>query len=324
MTLKITSVGREFDLKTAFGISRGSKTSIRTLEVQVESDGLIGLGESTPYPRYSETVESCITQLDSLPRNSNPSELLELLPAGSAKTALDLALLDFRAKQTGTPVWELLELPMPSPLPFGETISLKSTEEMVKEAKEKTDCSMLKIKLGGDDDMTALAGIRQEAPAARIIIDVNEGWSYEQFIDYLPKLSELEIELIEQPIPESEHGKLIGLQSPIPLCADESLSPDTVLESLKENYQVINFKLDKSGGLTNMVGQIRQAKEMGFGIMVGCMVSSSLAIAPAFYAAPLADYIDLDGFTHLAQDREQAMQIIDGHINADAVSWGKP
>lgn len=322
--MKITSVGRQCDLRTAFGISRGSKTAIRTLEVQVESDGLIGLGESTPYPRYSETVESCIAQLDSLPRKSGQSELLELLPSGSAKTALDLALLDLRAKKNGTPVWELLELPMPSPLPFGETISLKSTEEMVKEAKEKSDCSILKIKLGGRDDMSALEGIRQQAPESRIRVDVNEGWSFEELVDYLPKMTELNIELIEQPITEAEDERLIELQSPIPLCADESLSPNTKLESLREKYQVINFKLDKSGGLTNMVSQIRRAQEMGFGIMVGCMVSSSLAIAPAFYAAQLADYIDLDGFTHLAQDREQGMQIIDGYINADAVGWGKP
>lgn len=314
----------DFQLAAPFGISRGAKTSATVFEVTVSEEDIKGVGESVPYGRYGDSVQLALAHLATMPGDYDFENLPNLLPVGSARNALDLAILDARSKFENKAAWEILDLPEPKPLAFGATVSLKSSAEMIADAKAKSHESILKIKLGGDDDMAAMKGIRDAAPDSKLLVDVNEGWGFRQLFENLPTLIELGVELIEQPLKSEFDDQLVDIESPIPLCADESLSPDTDLESLRERFQVINFKLDKSGGLTTMIKQIKQARELGFGVMVGCMVSSSLAIAPAFYAAQLADYVDLDGFTHLAQDREESMQVIDGFISADKTSWGKP
>ena len=320
----ISAQGKDFDLASPFGISRGAKSTAKIFEVSVTEGEITGLGEGVPYSRYGDSVELALAQLATLPPDFDPHNLEQHLPAGSARNALDLAVLDGTAKFEKRPIWEILDLPEPKPLAFGATVSLKSTSEMIADAKSKSKESILKIKLGGDEDMNAMKGIRDAAPDSKLLIDVNEGWDFRELFEYLPTLIDLGVELIEQPLKSEFDQQLEDIDSPIPICADESLSPETDLESLIGRFDVINFKLDKSGGLTTMVKQVGLARELGFGVMVGCMVSSSLAIAPAFYAAQLADFVDLDGFVHLANDRQESMQVVDGFINADKTSWGKP
>lgn len=322
--MEIFANARDFPLAKPFGISRGQKSTAQVLEVTVTEADINGFGEAVPYGRYGDSIALALEQLNSLPKDLNHENLQDLLPAGAARNALDLAFLDLFSKKHSTPIWRMLNLPSPQPLSFGATVSLSSTKQMIEDAKSKSHESILKIKLGGDDDLGAISGIREVAPDSNLLIDVNEGWSFSQLQEYLPTLIEVGVELIEQPIAAAEDSLLENFDSPIPLCADESLSPETEIKSLTNRYQVINFKLDKSGGLTTMIEQIYSARKLGFGVMVGCMVSSSLAIAPAFYAAQIADYVDLDGFTHLASDREESMLVVDGFINADKTFWGKP
>jgi L-alanine-DL-glutamate epimerase-like enolase superfamily enzyme len=322
--LQISANAKEFPLAKPFGISRGHKSTAQVLEVVVTKDGLKGFGEAVPYGRYEDSIHLALEQLETVPEDVNHENLRDFLPAGAARNALDLAYLDLFSKNQSMPVWDILHLPAPHPLAFGATVSLGPTQQMIEDAKSKANESILKIKLGGDDDLRAIKGIREVAAETKLLIDVNEGWSFSQLQEYMPTLIEVRVEAIEQPTPAAEDSVLEQFHSPIPLCADESLSPSTDIESLKNRYQIINFKLDKSGGLTTMIEQIHLARTLGFGVMVGCMVSSSLAIAPAFYAAQLADFVDLDGFTHLANDREDSMQVTDGFMNADKTIWGKP
>lgn len=322
--MEISASIKDFPLARPFGISRGQKSTAQVLEVIVSEEGLRGFGEAVPYGRYGDSVEVALEQLETLPEEFVHENLRDLLPAGAARNALDLAFLDFFAKKQSKPIWKILNLPSPQPLAFGATVSLASTKQMIEDAKSKSHESILKIKLGGADDMAAISGIREVAPDSNLLVDVNEGWSFSQLQQYLPTLIEVGVELIEQPIAVSEDSLLENFDSQIPLCADESFSPETNIESLTNLYQVINFKLDKSGGLTTMIEQIYSARQLGLGVMVGCMVSSSLAIVPAFHSAQLSDFVDLDGFTHLDTDREDAMQVIDGFINADKTKWGKP
>lgn len=322
--MEISASIKDFLLAKPFGISRSQKSTAQVLEVSVSEEGLKGFGEAVPYGRYGDSVEVALEQLETLPKEFDHENLKDLLPAGAARNGLDLAFLDLFAKKQSKPIWKMLNLPSPQPLAFGATVSLASTKQMIEDAQSKSHESILKIKLGGADDMAAISGIREVAPDSNLLVDVNEGWSFSQLQEYLPTLIEVGVELIEQPIAASEDSLLENFDSPIPMCADESLSPETNIESLTNLYQVINFKLDKSGGLTTMIEQIHSARKLGFGVMVGCMVSSSLAIVPAFYAAQLADFVDLDGFTHLDADRQDAMQVLDGFINADKTKWGKP
>lgn len=320
--LKISTKTVNYPLEKPFGIARGEKTEVELLEVTLAEDGFIGTGEATPYPRYGESVAKALAEFESLSESINEDNFLDLLPPGASRNAFDLALLDLRAKQQKTTVWQMLNLPEPKPLEFISTISLQSTEKMIADAKQKSSSPILKIKLGGNNDAACMTGIRESAPECRLIVDVNEGWSPDQFERLLPVMVETGVELIEQPIAQKEDGFLRDFDSPISLCADESVYPGKEVEELGEIYQVINLKLDKSGGLRELLRQLRQCRELGLGVMVGCMVSSSMAIAPAFYAGQLADYADLDGFLHLQKDRPNGLVVENGMIYLDSGLWG--
>ncbi|HEY7854410.1 MAG TPA: dipeptide epimerase [Aquiluna sp.] len=311
-----------YRLATPFAISRGIKTHADVIQVEIRASDFVGRGEAVPYSRYAESVASCMEQIEQLPDRVYRSELQELLPAGAARNAVDLALLDLEAKQTGKPVWQLLGLPMPEPLTMGGTISLGSSEQMGMAAKKLKDLGLIKVKLGGVRDEERIAAVREAAPESRLLVDANEGWSIAEFDRLLPFLIQANVELIEQPCPASVDSELAGLNSPILLCADESFQGDAGIGEIREIFDFVNIKLDKSGGLTSGLQEVRNARSAGLGVMVGCMVSSSLGIAPAFLLAQLADYSDLDGFTSVEKDEQNGMAVRSGMLSAPESLWG--
>ncbi|GAA6209394.1 dipeptide epimerase [Cognatishimia sp. WU-CL00825] len=305
--MKVTVTPDTFRLAQVFTISRGSRTEAKVLTVEIEQAGIIGRGECVPYARYDETLESVTAEIAALPETFNRENLQELLPAGAARNAVDCALWDLEAKMAGKPVWELAGLPEPTPEITAYTLSLDSPENMRVQASEHAHRPLLKIKLGTADDMARLEAVRAGAPNARIIVDANEGWSAEVYAELAPHLVRLGVELVEQPLPSSDDDALIGMQRPVPVCADESCHDRNSLAKLQGKYDVINIKLDKTGGLTEALKLRDAALEQGFQVMVGCMVGSSLAMAPAVLVAQGAVVTDLDGPLLLSEDRKEPL-----------------
>jgi len=302
--MEVTVEAEVFRLAQAFTISRGSRTEARVLTARVAEGGARGWGECVPYARYGETPESVAEQVRELdPEGLTRATLLERLPAGAARNALDCALWDLEAKRTGKRVWELAGLAAPGPEITAYTLSLDTPEAMSAAAAANAHRPLLKIKLGTPDDMPRLEAVRAGASDARIIVDANEGWSREVYADLAPHLARLGVALVEQPVPAGEDEALRGLARPVPLCADESVHDRATLGRLEGLYDMINIKLDKTGGLTEALALRAEAEARGFGIMVGCMVGSSLAMAPAVLLGQGAAVVDLDGPLLLAEDR---------------------
>ncbi|KEO57454.1 hypothetical protein DT23_05125 [Thioclava indica] len=296
-----------FKLAQVFTIARGSKTAAEVLTATVERDGAKGWGECVPYARYGESLESVTAQIESLPAGITRAELQEALPAGAARNAVDCALWDWEAKRAGKPVWELAGLARPEPLITAYTLSLDTPEAMRASAAAQAHRPLLKIKLGTPDDLPRLRAVREGAPEARIIIDANEGWQMETFLDLQAELHALGVVLVEQPLPAAGDEALSGIERLVPICADESCHDRESLAHLRGKYDVINIKLDKTGGLTEALALRALARSEGFDVMVGCMVGSSLAMAPAALVAQGADFVDLDGPLLLAEDRSAAL-----------------
>ena len=296
-----------FPLARAFTISRGSRTEAQVLTVTVEAEGARGRGECVPYARYGETLESVAAQIAGLPAAFDRAALQRLLPPGAARNAVDCALWDLEAKQAGCAVWELAGLPKPGPEITAFTLSLDAPEVMRDEASRHADRPLLKIKLGGEGDLARLEAVRAGAPRARIIVDANEGWTPEGYAALAPELLALGVELVEQPLPAGRDAALADMARPLPVCADESCHDRASLAGLAGRYDVVNIKLDKTGGLTEALALREAARAAGFGIMVGCMVGSSLAMAPAVLVAQGAAFTDLDGPLLLAVDRPQGL-----------------
>ncbi|SDI86998.1 N-acetyl-D-Glu racemase DgcA [Aliiruegeria lutimaris] len=292
-----------FRLAQVFTISRGSRTEAKVLTVRIEKDGFTGQGECVPYARYGETLASVTAQIEGLPTAFDRASLQELLKPGAARNAVDCALWDLEAKTSGKPAWELAGLSAPGPLITAYTLSLDTPEAMQASAAENAHRPLLKIKLGTPDDMPRLEAVRAGAPASKIILDANEGWTAEIYAELAPHLLRLGVAMVEQPLPAGADDGLLGLERPVPLCADESVHDRATLEKLQGKYDLINIKLDKTGGLTEALALRKAAEEAGFGIMVGCMVGSSLAMAPAVLLAQGAAVVDLDGPLLLAEDR---------------------
>lgn len=305
--VKVTVSRDVFKLAQVFTISRGSRTQAEVLTVKIENDGVTGWGECVPYARYNETLESVTAEIEALPAEFTRDELQGLLPAGAARNAVDCALWDLEAKIAGKPVWELAGLPKPAPEITAYTLSLDTPENMQKQAAENAHRPLLKIKLGTADDMPRLQAVRAGAPKSTIIVDANEGWSAEVYAELAPHLVRLGVELVEQPLPSGEDEALIGMERPVPVCADESCHDRTSLPKLTGKYDVVNIKLDKTGGLTEALKLREEALAAGYKVMVGCMVGSSLAMAPATLVAQGAMITDLDGPLLLAEDRDDAL-----------------
>ncbi len=312
-----------FRLAQVFTISRGSRTEAKVLTVRVTREGVTGWGECVPYARYDETLESVEAQIRSLPEGIDRLALQEALPAGAARNAVDCALWDLEAKQAGCRVWELAGLPAPGPEVTAYTLSLDTPEAMQAQAAKHAHRPLLKIKLGTPDDMPRLEAVRAGAPEARIIVDANEGWSAEVYADLAPHLLRLGVTLVEQPLPAGEDDALLGVDRPVPLCADESCHDRRSLPKLTGKYDMVNIKLDKTGGLTEALKLRDAARAEGYDVMVGCMVGSSLAMAPAVLVAQGAAITDLDGPLLLAADRAHGLLFDEAGVHpSDALLWG--
>ncbi len=319
----ITVTPDTFRLARTFTISRGSKTEARVLTVRIARGGVTGWGECVPYARYGETVDSVTAQIAALPDDITPAALQTALPPGAARNAVDCALWDLAAKQSCRRVWELLGQPAPQPAITAFTLSLDRPEVMRAQAAENAHRPVLKIKLGTPDDMPRLEAVRQGAPRSTILIDANEGWTAEIYADLAPHLIRLGVALVEQPLPAGQDEALAHMPRPLPVCADESCHDRASLAALKGRYDMVNVKLDKTGGLTEALALTDAALAQGFGVMVGCMVGTSLAMAPATLLTGRAAHVDLDGPLLLAEDRPQPLRFDDRGIHApDRELWG--
>ncbi len=312
-----------FPLARAFTISRGSKTEARVITATVTRGGVTGRGESVPYARYGETPDTVLAQVATLPQGITRAELQTALPPGAARNAVDCALWDWEAKASGQRVWHLAGLAPPAPRITAYTLSLDTTAAMRAQAQENAHRPILKIKLGTPDDMPRLESVRTGAPKATIIIDANEGWTPEVYTDLAPHLIRLGVALVEQPLPAGADDLLAEIPHPLPICADESAHDRASLATLRGKYDMVNLKLDKTGGLTEALLMATEARAAGFGLMVGCMVGTSLAMAPAILPAQAAAFTDLDGPLLLAQDRDHPLHYDeDGVHPPDAALWG--
>lgn len=312
-----------FRLAQVFTISRGSRTEAKVLTVRIADGGFVGMGECVPYARYGETLESVTAQIEGLSGVVTREALYDLLPAGAARNAVDCALWDLEAKRAGKPAWELAGLAPLEPQITAYTLSLDTPEKMRAQAAEHAHRPLLKIKLGTPDDMPRLEAVRAGAPDSTIIVDANEGWSAQVYADLAPHLVRLGVALVEQPLPAGEDDALIGMARPVPVCADESCHDRASLPALAGKYDVVNIKLDKTGGLTEALALRDAALEAGFDVMVGCMVGSSLAMAPAMLVAQGAKVVDLDGPLLLAEDRDTPLKFDTAGVHPPvAALWG--
>ena len=304
-------------LKQPFRISRGTRTEAQVVVVTVSDGEHIGRGEAVPLARYNQSTASVITQLELVKGEKNVDRqcLQELMPAGAARNALDCALWDLEAKVSGKRAWELAKIPIAPEVETSFTISLDTPAKMGTAASANANLPILKLKLGGDDlDLSRVEAVREAAPAAHLLIDANESWSPEHYREIVPGLKQLGVELIEQPFPAHADQVLESLDHPIPVCADESCHTTADLPPLTNRYEAVNVKLDKTGGLTEALRFSGRAQESGFKLLTGCMVCTSLGIAPARLLATFANWIDLDGPLLLARDRNHPVPYVNGRI----------
>ncbi len=292
-----------FALSEVFTIARGSRTHADVLRVVVERDGVRGQGECVPYARYGESLASVRAQVEGLDVGVTRAALQGLLPAGAARNAVDCALWDWEAKQAGKRVWDLAGVPAPTPVITAFTLSLDTPANMEAAARRHAHRPLLKIKLGTPDDMARLEAVRRGAPDATIIVDANEGWTAAVYADLAPHLLRLGVAMVEQPLPAGADDMLAEIARPLPVCADESCHDRNSLPKLRGKYDMVNVKLDKTGGLTEALALRDAARAEGWKVMVGCMVGTSLAMAPAVLVAQGANVVDLDGPLLLAEDR---------------------
>ena len=312
-----------FKLAQVFTIARGSRTEAKVLTLKLSDGDHVGRGECVPYARYGESLESVADEIMGLPADFTREGLYDLLPAGAARNAADCALWDLEAKRAGTSVWQLAGLKAPGPEITAYTLSLDTPEAMQGQAAKHAFRPLLKIKLGTPDDMPRLEAVRAGAPKSTIIVDANEGWSAEVYADLAPHLVRLGVELVEQPLPAGEDHALLGMQRPVPVCADESCHDRNSLPDLKGKYDFVNIKLDKTGGLTEALRLRDAAIAQGYEVMVGCMVGSSLAMAPATLVAQGASLVDLDGPLLLAEDRDEPLKFDNAGVHPpSAALWG--
>jgi L-alanine-DL-glutamate epimerase-like enolase superfamily enzyme len=295
-----------------FTIARGSKTEAVVVVVELDREGRRGRGESVPYARYGETVETVVTEIEArrsaVEAGLDRQGLQASMPPGAARTAIDCALWDLEAKLAGRRAWEVAGIPAPEPVTTAFTLSLGTPEAMRTAAAAAAHRPLLKVKLGTEDDAARIAAVREGAPTSRLIVDANEGWRADNLTPNMAACRLAGVELIEQPLPAPEDEALAGLDRPVPVCADESLHDRASLLRLAGRYDAINIKLDKAGGLTEALALAEEAKRLGLAIMVGCMVGTSLSMAPAMMVSTGAMIVDLDGPLLLARDRDPGLR----------------
>ncbi|MCK1664600.1 N-acetyl-D-Glu racemase DgcA [Bradyrhizobium sp. 153] len=316
-----------FPIAGSFTISRGAKTEAVTVVAEVNQDGLTGRGECVPYPRYGETPEAALGAIQAMQQavagGLTRQALQAAMPPGAARNALDCALIDLEAKVAGLRAWNLLGRPEPGERTTAYTISLGTPESMAAATAKAAHRPLLKIKLGGEDDPARIAAVRKAAPESELIVDANEAWSEANLEHNLAACADVGVTLVEQPLPAGKDEALARIKRPVAVCADESVHDRSSLESLRARYDAVNIKLDKTGGLTEALAMADAARSLGFEIMIGCMVATSLSMAPAMLVTPQARFVDLDGPLLLARDRDHGLRY-DGSLvyPPDASLWG--
>jgi L-alanine-DL-glutamate epimerase-like enolase superfamily enzyme len=314
-------------IEGGFIISRGAKSEAVVVVAEIRQGDITGRGECVPYPRYGETAEATLMAIlqmkDAIARGLDRKALQAAMPPSAARNALDCALLDLEAKQSGRRIWDHLGRAAPGPCVTAYTISLGTPETMALATARAAHRPLLKIKLGGDGDSERIAAVRMAAPASELIVDANEAWSEANLARNLAACAKAGVTLVEQPLPAGQDERLAQIERPISVCADESVHDRASLPDLRERYDAVNIKLDKTGGLTEALAMADAAAAQGFEIMVGCMVATSLAMAPAMLLTPQARFVDLDGPLLLARDRDSGLHY-DGSLvyPPDVALWG--
>ena len=317
-----------WELNKVFTISRSSKKTAETIEVQISKNGKIGFGEGVPYSHYNETIESVTSQIEELRsaienEEINLNNLDDYISAGSGRNAIDCALWDLECKTKDQNIWSLLDISKPSSLPCSYTIVLDTVENMVSDAIEHKSFPILKIKVNNENIEPILTGIRSKLPQAKIIIDANEGFTLDTLKENMSIFEKTKIDLIEQPLSPEHDDQLLDFASPIPICADESFHTISDFEEVSKKYGAINIKLDKTGGLSEALIIANKAKKKDKIIMLGCMVATSLSMLPALSLYKYADFIDLDGPCFLKQDRKYGIKYKNGKMELNKIMcWG--
>lgn len=325
--MEIRVFSESWPIRGSFTISRGSKTAAEVVVVELTANGVTGRGECVPYARYGESVSGVIAQIEAMiPAicdGLDRQRLQTAMPSGAARNAVDCAFIDLECKQQGVRVWDYLNLSAPENLLTAYTLSLDTPEKMHAAAEANASRPLLKLKLAGEGDLARVAAVRRGSPNARIIVDANEGWNEQLYREFIPELQKLGVEMIEQPLPAGKDAILKDLPRPIPICADESCHDSSTFEELVGLYDMINIKLDKTGGLTEALVLRQKAEAAGMKIMVGCMLATSLGMAPAFVAAQGAQVVDLDGPLLLEKDRAEGFDYSDNQMHSPEVAlWG--
>jgi L-Ala-D/L-Glu epimerase len=325
--LKLHATIERWPIAGGFTISRGAKTEAIVIVAEVSRAGQTGRGECVPYARYGETPEGTLAAIQAMQTaiegGMDRQALQQRMPAGAARNALDCALWDLEAEEAGQRAWDLIGHFMPRPLTTAYTISLGTPQAMAEATAKAAHRPLLKIKLGGEGDEARIAAVRQAAPKSELIVDANEAWTEDDLERHLAACGEAGVTMIEQPLPAGHDQALGRITRPVAVCADESVHDRASLGGLRERYDAINIKLDKTGGLTEALAMADAAKALGFDLMVGCMVATSLAMAPAMVVAQEARVVDLDGPLLLSKDRENGLRYDGSTVYPpDATLWG--
>jgi L-alanine-DL-glutamate epimerase-like enolase superfamily enzyme len=323
----LSARAERWPLAEAFVISRGSKTEAEVVVVTITDGAHRGRGEAVPYARYNETVASVLAQIEglrpALQAGLDRAALQEALPPGAARNAIDCALWDLEAKRAGVRAWTLAGRARLDPVKTCFTISLAAPEIMAQAARANARRPLLKLKIGGPDDLDGVAAVRTAAPRTRLLVDANEALSFADLRRLAPEFARLDVKLLEQPLPAGQDEELEGYDSPVPLCADESLHTRAELVACARRYALVNIKLDKAGGLTEALALAAAARGKELGLMIGCMVATSLSMAPAMILAQGAAFVDLDGPLLLTHDREPGLAITGSLIEPPSAElWG--
>lgn len=327
MLCRLTASTERFPIAGTFTISRGAKTEAEVVTCTIADGAHVGRGECVPYRRYGETVEGVISAIEAIApaieAGMTREALRKAMPAGAARNAVDCALWDLEAKISGTPAWRKVCAGEPYPLITAYTLSLAEPSAMAAQAQANAHRPLLKVKVGGEGDMERVRAVVEAAPRSRIVLDANEGWSEENVVAQLQACAALGVALVEQPLPAGRDAILATFPHPVPICADESVHTASGLETLAGLYDAVNIKLDKAGGLTEALIMREKARAFGLSVMVGCMVGTSLAMAPAVLLAQDADFVDLDGPLLLARDRDPGLNYEGSLVSPpEAALWG--
>ncbi|MDE0309582.1 MAG: dipeptide epimerase [Acidiferrobacterales bacterium] len=325
--MKIEAFHEQWKLRSPFSISRGSKSFVEVVKVIITRNDLAGTGECVPYARYEQDIANTLQTISSIEQTCKGKLDRNILNrnfcSSSARNALDCALWQLESIESGLPVWQLASLPQPKSVPGVYSLSLEPPQGLAKSAHARKNFPLLKIKLGNNQVVESVEAVREVCPDHRIIVDANEAWDFRSLNSYLPRLADLGVEMIEQPLHASADHHLEHFDSEIPLCADESFHTTTDLDRLFGRYDIFNVKLDKSGGLTEAIKTVEKVRSAGKSVMIGSMMSTSYSLAPAMLLAQDAAYVDLDSSVWLEEDHPGGIEFIDGVLHpAKSSLWG--